>query len=740
MAKLNLPDIGTLANSAAARQAINDNFSAIEAAIENTLSRNGLQPNQMEADLDMNSNDILNAGIVDAQAIYINGIPIGQSFVYGTTVYKIFDADGVMTDFPLGTAPGSLGNLDVSIDGVTQLNGVDFTFTGTMLNFAVAPPNLSKVLVRFAVALPQGTMDGASTTFIQIGADAVERDTQGKLREVEISVTDFADNINSLVTGVELCDAAWAKAQAALPLTGGTITFPRGRFRFSDTMRIGNRPPSLPSTLNGVKVKGAGWGRSAQTMNASDAATVLVYDGPSDNRPFVYIDGPISGCSIEGLMIDGNGKSCVPIRSMRSFHQTVKQVLVVNWLNNFALEIGANTPNVGYGGAAPISHLYEQLDFQSPGVGASGVDIANGNGNCNQLLFLRCYLDRYNDPNTIGVRLGYCDHIQFIGCHVAQTGSVGATGISYMVRAQPGLVQFPQNIEVIGGSQAGGCSFDNSLAVWNAGPYPGIIFDTYKTADGAPVPPLTANGGTRAPSYMFRGVTDNGVKFGWSPEVAAQVLAASSTIAPDTEIVQLTTNVAVDIANITPPRQAFSVANGTYRITLIPTYTESGSVFIRLVTGGNIASRVQLKNLVAVTLVYSEGTGLWSLETGGTSSGTYTPTATGSVNIDAITPLQAQWLCVGNVVTVSGCANVDTTAGTTGAPVNSQFFLSLPIGTNITSVTHLSGAGVGNASGTSREPVSIYGEAANDRAEFNFASESTVSRIMTYHFTYVLQN
>jgi hypothetical protein len=62
MAKLNLPDIGSLDNSLSAQTAINDNFTRIEDAIENTISRNGLAPNNMEQDLDLDGNKILNVG------------------------------------------------------------------------------------------------------------------------------------------------------------------------------------------------------------------------------------------------------------------------------------------------------------------------------------------------------------------------------------------------------------------------------------------------------------------------------------------------------------------------------------------------------------------------------------------------------------------------------------------------------------------------------------------------------
>lgn len=57
MAKLTLSDIASSYRSAAAFAA---NFNAIEAALENTLSRDGTTPNTMSASLDMNSNRVIN--------------------------------------------------------------------------------------------------------------------------------------------------------------------------------------------------------------------------------------------------------------------------------------------------------------------------------------------------------------------------------------------------------------------------------------------------------------------------------------------------------------------------------------------------------------------------------------------------------------------------------------------------------------------------------------------------------
>jgi hypothetical protein len=60
MAKLTLDDLASLANQVSAMATINANNALIEAALENTLSRDGTSPNTMGADLDMNSNDIIN--------------------------------------------------------------------------------------------------------------------------------------------------------------------------------------------------------------------------------------------------------------------------------------------------------------------------------------------------------------------------------------------------------------------------------------------------------------------------------------------------------------------------------------------------------------------------------------------------------------------------------------------------------------------------------------------------------
>ena len=83
--KLNLSNITSGYGAVAA---LNANFDAIEAAVENTLSRDGTTPNEMLANLDMNGNDILNANAIDVASLTINGTPVQPST--GVTVASAF--------------------------------------------------------------------------------------------------------------------------------------------------------------------------------------------------------------------------------------------------------------------------------------------------------------------------------------------------------------------------------------------------------------------------------------------------------------------------------------------------------------------------------------------------------------------------------------------------------------------------------------------------------------------------
>lgn len=67
--ELELTPIGSGFN----RSLINTNFQRIEEALADAVSRSGGSPNMMESDLDLNSNDVLNAGTIETERLVVDG-------------------------------------------------------------------------------------------------------------------------------------------------------------------------------------------------------------------------------------------------------------------------------------------------------------------------------------------------------------------------------------------------------------------------------------------------------------------------------------------------------------------------------------------------------------------------------------------------------------------------------------------------------------------------------------------
>lgn len=112
------------------------------------------------------------------------------------------------------------------------------------------------------------------------------------------------------------------------------------------------------------------------------------------------------------------------------------------------------------------------------------------------------------------------------------------------------------------------------------------------------------------------------------------------------------------------------------------------------------------------------------------ASGTYTPTLTNTTNVDASTAYSAQWMRVGDVVTVSARVDVDVTvAGNT-----TVLGISLPVASNFANANELAG----NAAGTQVASLSggIYADTTNDRASLQYVPPGSENRQMWCVFTY----
>lgn len=96
---------------------------------------------------DSNGTNLVNLDPADFSAVV----------TYANWVYDTYTGDGVTTSFTLQRNPVNIANMDVSIDGVTQLPITDYIISGLTITFISAPPNGSAVFARYGQAATQTT-------------------------------------------------------------------------------------------------------------------------------------------------------------------------------------------------------------------------------------------------------------------------------------------------------------------------------------------------------------------------------------------------------------------------------------------------------------------------------------------------------------------------------------------------------------------------------------------------------
>lgn len=141
---------------------------------------------------------------------------------FGTAKADIFDGDGATLNFTLTANPGAQNNLDVSISGVTQTPGIDYTWSaGTTISFVVAPPvGTDNVLVRYMQGLANTNAQDA--TYTPSGTGYVETTIKAKLRET-FSIADFGAAGDGVTDDTAINTAARAAIVAA---GGGRLHYP----------------------------------------------------------------------------------------------------------------------------------------------------------------------------------------------------------------------------------------------------------------------------------------------------------------------------------------------------------------------------------------------------------------------------------------------------------------------------------------------------------------------------------
>ena len=119
--------------------------------------------------------------------------------------------------------------------------------------------------------------------------------------------------------------------------------------------------------------------------------------------------------------------------------------------------------------------------------------------------------------------------------------------------------------------------------------------------------------------------------------------------------------------------------------------------------------------------------------TGTVTSGEYTPTLTNDTNISSSTSYTSQYTRVGNIVFISGRADVTPT---TGGGTSSRLEVSLPIASNFTAVGDSSGV---MAAGDYNESGRLVADATDDRLAVIFVAQTNLNHAISWSGSYIIK-
>lgn len=267
MAKLTTAPVSTF--TTAALNTINENFEAIEAAVENTLSRDGTTPNEMTADLDMNDNDILNVNIINATTLILAGETVAPS---NLVISNALQAPNNLNDVDdIAQARENL-SIPTYVASRTALKALDTTKdTKAFCNGSYWEWTLGDFTARIAADTKEGLF--AKADLISAGTGAWVRSIEGPIRakwfqfNADLSGVSGTNDASSL-------NALSATVAAAYP-DGCVIDFGAMQIYYTDTVTF---TTPWEGRFNGARFYGdtAAWDNhgdlSAKIGNISAAA------------------------------------------------------------------------------------------------------------------------------------------------------------------------------------------------------------------------------------------------------------------------------------------------------------------------------------------------------------------------------------------------------------------------------------------------------------------------------------
>lgn len=279
MAKLSLTDISS---GYAAPATINANNAAIEAALENTLSRDGTTPNSMSANLDMDSNRIVNlpAPVASTEPVRLVDVQDGS---IDTSLFVVPSQTGHS-----GKALGTNGSA-AAWRTIADLLGVTLSASANKFPYFTAADTMALADLPLSAALGgTGAANNAAATLTRSGNHALTLTTSGTTSlTLPTSGTVLSDAATITVaqggTGRATSTTAYGLLAAGTTATGAHQTLAANST--SDTL-VGRGPSALP-VWKAIPVFRAERASSTQTLS-NGVSTKLQFNSETIDTASCY--------------------------------------------------------------------------------------------------------------------------------------------------------------------------------------------------------------------------------------------------------------------------------------------------------------------------------------------------------------------------------------------------------------------------------------------------------------------
>lgn len=330
----------------------------------------------------------------------------------GTAFYAdAFTTTAGQTTFTLSANPGSINNLNVSLDGATLVAGDDFTWTGTTIVLSMAAYADQRLRVAYSSVAGVKAISPGSVIDNSV---AVGTKLYNRINDI-VNVKDFG------AVGDGVTDDT-AAIQAAIN-AASVLYFPAGTYKITSQIQttVSNLCLIAPGATISAAFNDDGTFKSAVRLDCAATSRIEI-----DGLKIVYA-GAAANESLYGLRI-GNG----------TYAESVElRNVIVDGFRYYGCEVGALRQihtncrylNNYHAGVSPYGGTWALVQCECTNNG-NGVDNTTGYGVVGSGTDGRVFGGRFADNDRYGIDGRYSDNIVVNGAYVYNSGYVGIYAVN----------------------------------------------------------------------------------------------------------------------------------------------------------------------------------------------------------------------------------------------------------------------------------------------------------------------